>query len=173
MAPKGKWAQGITPRNFCWIIKDKLAVCERPGGYGANHRRVRRQEEIIWIREQGFSRVVSLLTSPHNLHNYDELGMAWLHRPFNPLDMPRPVVAALYPELRALLRSGEKLLLHGSELGDGLTGLMAGYLLWTGMVPEGPRAISMMEQLTARQLGPTARQLVSLAQELRLEAASA
>ncbi len=173
MAPKGKWAQGITPRNFCWIIKDKLAVCERPGGYGTNHRRVRRQEEIIWIREQGFSLVVSLLTSPHNLHNYDELGVVWLHRPFNPLDSPRASVASFYPELRDLLRGGEKLVLHGSELGDGLTGLMAGYLLWTNMVPEGPRAISMMEQLTQRQLGPLARQLVSLAHELRTNAATA
>ena len=51
MAPKGKWAAGITPRNFCWVVRDRLAVCERPGGYGANHRRVRRQEEIIWLRE--------------------------------------------------------------------------------------------------------------------------
>jgi hypothetical protein len=132
VAPKGKWAQGITPRNFSWIIKDKLAVCERPGGYGANHRRVRRQEEIIWIREQGFTHVVSLLSSPHNLHNYDELGMPWLHRPFNPLDNPRHTVGAFYPELRELLRNGEKLIMHGSELGDGITGLMAGYLLWTG-----------------------------------------
>ena len=81
---KGKWAQGIKPRNFAWVITDKLAVCERPGGYGANHRRVRRQEEIIWIREQGFTRVISLIPSPHNLHNYDELGVAWLHRPFPP-----------------------------------------------------------------------------------------
>ena len=43
---RGKWALGITPRNFTWFMKDKLAVCERPGGYGDNHRRVRRQEEI-------------------------------------------------------------------------------------------------------------------------------
>ena len=28
---RGKWAQGIQPRNFAWIIKDHLAVCERPG----------------------------------------------------------------------------------------------------------------------------------------------
>lgn len=173
MAPKGKWAQGITPRNFCWIIKDKLAVCERPGGYGPNHRRVRRQEEIIWIREQGFTHVVSLLTSPHNLHNYDELGMAWLHWPFNALDNPRGAVATLYPELRDLLRQGEKLVLHSSELGDSMTGLMAGYLLWTGMVPEGPRAISIVEQLTQRQLGPLARQLVATAEDLRPDAASA
>ena len=82
MTPKGKWARGIVPRNFHWIVKDQLAVCERPGGYGANHRRVRRQEEIIWLRESGFGCVISLIPSPHNLHNYDELGVAWQHRPF-------------------------------------------------------------------------------------------
>ena len=30
MAAKGKWAQGIEPRHFSWIIKDQLAICERP-----------------------------------------------------------------------------------------------------------------------------------------------
>ena len=30
---KGKWAAGIPPRNFTWIIKDRLAVSERPGGF--------------------------------------------------------------------------------------------------------------------------------------------
>ena len=44
---KGKWAQGIQPRQFSWVIKEQLAVCERPGGYGTNHRRVRRQEEVL------------------------------------------------------------------------------------------------------------------------------
>ena len=72
---KGKWAAGISPRNFAWIIKDRLAVSERPGGYARTHRRVRRQEEIIWIREQGFTRVISLLASPHNLHAYEELAL--------------------------------------------------------------------------------------------------
>ena len=37
MAVKGKWAQGIEPRHFCWIITNQLAICERPGGFGANH----------------------------------------------------------------------------------------------------------------------------------------
>ena len=58
---KGKWAAGIPPRNFTWVIKDHLAVSERPGGFSVNHRRVRRQEEIIWLRVQGFGRVISLL----------------------------------------------------------------------------------------------------------------
>ena len=75
VAMKGKWAQGIHPRNFHWIMKDQLAVCERPGGYGANHRRVRRQEEIIWVREQGFTLRGLAHPAPHNLHNYDELGV--------------------------------------------------------------------------------------------------
>ncbi len=73
---RGRWALGIKPRHFTWILTDKLAICERPGGYGENHRRVRRQEEIIWIRENGFGCVISLIPAPHNLHNYDELGVA-------------------------------------------------------------------------------------------------
>ena len=47
---RGKWALGIQPRDLIWIIKDQLAICERPGGYGASHRKVRRQEEVIWLR---------------------------------------------------------------------------------------------------------------------------
>ena len=114
---KGKWAQGITPRNFVWVLKDRLAICERPGGYGANHRRVRRQEEIIWIREQGFTHVISLIAAPHNLHNYDELGVAWLHRPQQPHDDPVEFQLALYTEVRDLLAKGEKLLIHQEEVG--------------------------------------------------------
>ncbi len=167
MAPKGKWAAGIVPRNFSWVIRERLAVCERPGGYGTNHRRVRRQEEIIWIREQGFTCVVSVLPSPHNLHNYDELGMPWVHRPFSPGEGSRECIAALYPQLRDLLASGGRIVVHRNELGDPVVGLMAGYLAWSGMVPDGPRAISIIEQITHRQLGPVGRNLVGLALEQR------
>ena len=171
MAPmKGKWAQGITPRNFVWVLKDRLAVCERPGGYGANHRRVRRQEEIIWIREQGFTHVVSLIAASHNLHNYDELGVAWIHRPQGPHDDPVVFQRNLYTELRNLLGKGEKLLLHQEEVGDRVCGLVAGYLLWAHLVPYGPQAISVTERLTGRQLGPHGRELVTIADELRREA---
>ena len=88
---RGKWALGITPRNFTWFMKDKLAVCERPGGYGDNHRRVRRQEEIIWLRENGFGCVISIIPAPHNLHNYDELGPAVPAPPVHRHRRPGPV----------------------------------------------------------------------------------
>jgi hypothetical protein len=163
VAVKGKWAQGIQPRNFAWVMKDRLAVCERPGGYGANHRRVRRQEEIIWIREQGFTCVVSVIPSPHNLHNYDELGVTWIHRPFGPHDEARVTLEELYPELQAMLAAGGKLLLHGEELGDRISGLIAGYLVWAGLVATGPEATSLTERLVHRQIGPVGRELVAVA----------
>jgi hypothetical protein len=160
---KGKWAQGITPRNFHWVIKDQLAVCERPGGYGMNHRRVRRQEEIIWIRENDFDFVISLIPSPHNLHNYDELDVAWIHRPFAQADDAALFLDHLYPELRALLSTGKKVLVHQEELGDLVSGVMAGYLLWAGLIETGPKAISITERLVSRQLGPYGRELVAVA----------
>ncbi len=163
---RGKWAAGIPPRNFTWIIKDRLAVSERPGGYARNHRRVRRQEEIIWLREQGFNRVVSLLGSTHNLHAYDELGIPWSHIPFSALDDPRIVLPELYGKVHAWLAEGEKILVHQEDLGDRLMGVMAGYLLRAGMIKSGPQAIAVLERIVARQMGPPGRELVALAPTL-------
>ena len=167
MAVKGKWAQGIPPRNFAWIMKDRFAVSERPGGYGSNHRRVRRQEEIIWVREQGFTCVISIIPAPHNLHNYDELGVTWRHRPLGAHDDNVEWLATFYPELRALLAEGQKLLLHGEELGDRVCGIVTGYLVWSGLVPDGPQAITLIERMVERQLGPTGRELVADAAALK------
>ena len=87
------------------MLKDKLAVCERPGGYGDNHRRVRRQEEIIWIRENGFGCLISIIPAPHNLHNYEELGVNYRHRPFTGDDLG-PWLKTFYGELKSLLDAG-------------------------------------------------------------------
>ena len=163
---KGKWATGIEPRNFVWVIKDRLAACERPGGYARNHRRIRRQEEIIWIRNGGFTRVISLLPSPHNLHAYDELGVTWEHLPFPPHAEARAMLADLYPRIRGWLAHGEKLLLHQEELGDIVVGVLAGYLVYAGLIPAGPQAIAILEELTHRPLGPPGRELVAVAASL-------
>jgi len=165
VASKGKWAQGIRPRNFHWVISERLAVCERPGGYAANHRKVRREEEIIWIREQQFTCVVSLISAPLNLHHYDELGVVWRHRPV-PEDELAIFENAFFRELRTLLESGARVLIHADELSDRLCGLIAGYLLWSGLVEDSPRTVTIIERLTQRQLGPTGRELVAIASTL-------
>ncbi|MFV0524193.1 MAG: hypothetical protein ACK5RL_06820 [Acidimicrobiales bacterium] len=163
---KGKWAQGIQPRQFQWIIQDQLAVCERPGGYGQNHRRVRRQEEVIWIRENGFSFVVSLIPSDHNLHSYDELGLPWKHWPFPPSANLEVALPQIYSELNRLIGEGRRLLLHGEELSDRMAGFMAGYLRWTGMVPVTHQAIIVVERIFGRQMGPQGRNIVAVAEQL-------
>ena len=72
----------------------------------------------------------------------------------------------VYPELRDLLAAGQKLLLHEEQLSDRIAGLVAGYLVWAGLVPEGPRAITITEQILQRQMGAQGRELVALAAEL-------
>jgi hypothetical protein len=167
---KGKWAKGIEPRMFCWIIKDRMAASERPGGYARNHRRVRRMEEIIWLREHGFTRVISLLDSPHNLHAYEEM------------DLPHTQVALgvaggdlverlpdVYDTLAELLDDPEqRILVHLEEFGDRLCGVLAGYLLYAGLVEAGPMAISVVERLTSRQMGPPGREVVAVTLEEKL-----
>jgi len=158
---RGKWAAGIPPRNFTWIIKDELAVSERPGGSAPNHRRVRRQEEIIWLRVQGFNRVVSLLPSPHNLAAYDEGEVAWSHFPLGPGADTNEVLADLYANLDSWLSAGERILLHQEELGDRVMGVVAGYLLWAHRLAGGPQAIAVTERLVGRQMGPLGRDVVA------------
>ncbi|MHB8330296.1 MAG: hypothetical protein ACYDD6_11860 [Acidimicrobiales bacterium] len=163
---KGKWATGISPRNFTWIVQDHLAVSERPGGFAPNHRRVRRQEEIIWLRVQGFNRVVSLLPSPHNLAAYDEGALAWSHFPLSPAGDVREPMVDLYRHLAGWLHDGERVLVHQEELSDRMMGVIGGYLLWSGRLPGGPQAIAVIERLVGHQMGPAGRDLVALAASL-------
>lgn len=163
---KGRWAQGMAPRNFAWVLRDHLAVCERPGGYGASHRRIRRTEEIVWMKAQGFTTVVSTLAAPHNLHAYDEADLPWRHFPFVGVDDPATVLSLLYPELRALLGAGERVLLHHDEAGDHLQGVVAGYLVFAELVDEAARATAVVERLLQRPMGPLGRELVAAATAL-------
>jgi len=78
----------------------------------------------------------------------------------------RDVLAELYPSLHRWLRVGERLLLHQEELGDRVMGVAAGYLLWSGLLPDGPRAITAMEQLLRRQMGTVGRTIVTVVEEV-------
>ena len=163
---RGKWAQGIPPRFFEWIIKGGLAVSERPGGYARNHRKVRRHEELLWLRNQGFTRIVSLLPSPHNLHAYDEHEIPATHLPFGPHDEPSAVLPELYGRLRGWLADGERVLVHQEELNDRLMGVVAGYLRWSGMIPDSAQAIAVVERILRRQMGSDGRLIVAAAPTL-------
>ena len=62
---------GLKPREFVWVIAGRLAVCERIGGYGFQHRRVRREEEITGLRNEAkITTIVSLLPGNQNVNSY-------------------------------------------------------------------------------------------------------
>lgn len=160
---RGRWAQGLEPRFFCWVVRDRLAASERPGGFARSHRKIRRQEELIWLGQNGFTRVISLLDSPHNLHAYDEAGILYEHVPLGRHDELGDRLGAIYESVaRRLDVPTEKVLLHHEEFGDRLQGIIAGYLLYSGLVDEGPHAIVASERLCGRELGATGREIVAI-----------
>ncbi len=163
---KGKWATGIPPRNFTWIIRDRLALSERPGGFAPNHRRVRRQEELIWLRGQGFTKVVSLLPSQHNLQAYEDERLGYAHYPLTPGVDPRSVLVDAYQDIDASVRAGDQILVHQEELGERVMGVAAGYLVWSRRVPAQPQAIALVEHLLGHQMGSGGRELVVVAAAL-------
>ncbi len=167
---KGKWAQGIPPRDFKWVIKDKFAIAEKLGGYGDQHRAVRRQEEVIWVRERRFRYVISLQPGD-DLSGYDELGVRWKHWPLSPAGELEASLSVIYNELQRLIRSDSPILIHMEEVSDRLAGFIGGYLVYTGMVPEISESIQLTEKLMERPLGPAGRQMVTTAHKIAAEEA--
>jgi len=163
---RGKWAAGIPPRHLTWVLPERFAASERPGGQSASHRKVRRQEEIIWLRENGFTVVISLLNAPQNLAAYSELGVRWSHHPVPTTGDQGPALTALFTEFARHQAANEVVLVHDDELGDRTIGIVAGYLAWTGRLPDAPTAMSIVERLFGRPLGPEGRALVVAATEL-------
>jgi hypothetical protein len=171
---RGRWAQGLEPRGFTWVIKDRLAASERPGGFARNHRKVRRQEELIWLAGSGFTHVLSLLESPHNLHAYDEAQIAYEHLPLGRHDEWPARLPVVYSTLKKWLDDpAERVLIHHEEFGERLLGVLAGYLLYSGVVADGAHAIVLIERLTGRQLGAPGREVVAATIDAGLAGAGA
>lgn len=154
---RGKWAAGIEPRGFTWVYRGILAVSERPGGSTAVHRRVRRDEELLWLKHQGFTRVISILPVMQNLSAYVEHGLTASHYPLRGGSAQRDVLDACYKDLAASMRDTQVVLLHGDDVSDRLLGVVAGYLVWSGRAPSVPGSIALVERLFRRSVGPDGR----------------
>jgi hypothetical protein len=83
-------------------------------------------------------------------------------------ELPRRL-QEIYATLARLLDDpDERLLVHYEEFGDRLIGVFAGYLIYTGLVPEGPHAIQVLEKQTGRQMGSVGREIVAATLSERL-----
>ncbi len=155
-----KKTTGLEPRGFHWVIKGRLAVSERIGGYGFQHRRVRREEEIIWLQQHGINSVLSLLGSNQNSSAYESAGMAFSSYPVD-TDLEPEEAERVFEAIAAALEPPDAVVLvHRDTIDDTLAGLLAGYLIYAGMLDDPILATDVIQRILARAIGPEGRRLI-------------
>ncbi len=153
-------ATGLEPRDFRWVIAGKLAVSERIGGYGFQHRRVRRTEEIAWIKSHGVTAVLSLLAGGQNIASYEADGLATYEVPLGG-EIEEEDVSRVLETMRAVLSEpGAVLLVHRDTVDDTVAGLLGGYLVYSGLIDDPIIATSLIQEIVGRPIGPEGRRLI-------------
>jgi hypothetical protein len=142
------------------VIAGRLAISERIGGYGFQHRRVRREEEIIWLTEQGVNTVVSLMPGNQNQAAYEGATFRFFHYPIeddlDPVDVDK--VFAILDD--AMNYKDVSVLVHRELIDDMLVGLMGGYLVHAELIKDPIVATSVIQEISGRPLGPEGRRLI-------------
>lgn len=152
---------GLKPREFVWVIQGRLAVSERIGGYGIQHRRVRREEEILWLKEEaGISTIFSLLGSTQNLASYRDSGFDVRGEPLTGEYEPADVQRVFKGLDEALQDPKAVVLVHRDLVDDTLAGVLAGYLVYCKLVDDPILAAALIQEILKRPLGPEGRSLI-------------
>ncbi len=151
----------LQPRGFRWIITSRLAVSERLGGLGAAHRKVRRQQEVLWLQKEAqITDVVTLLANNQNIKVYQESGFITHQVPISS-EMVENERRSLYDKLAELLSNPQtRVLVHREIIDEDLGGLMSGFLVDSGLVTSPVQAVTIVEQILGRPLGARGRSLV-------------
>lgn len=152
---------GLEPRSFTWVIARRLAVAERIGGHGFQHRRVRREEEINWLKSVGVNAVLSLLDGNQNLASYEKAGLRAANEPLPELTVDG-VKGVLKAMSRMLSKPDRVLLVHRDIIDDTLAGVLAGYLVHSRRVEDPIMATALIQEILRRPLGPEARAIIPL-----------
>lgn len=158
---RGKWAQGIQPRDFMWVLKDQIALCERLGGKGSSHRPIRRQEEIVWVLNNDFDLTISLIPGTHNLEAYTKLGLSHRHWPVVEGEDPTINLPRIYEQMGIALDNGKRMLMHRITLDDVVMGFIGGFLLWGGYLETATDTTVMVERLFSKQVGSKGRVIIN------------
>lgn len=150
---------GLEPRDFTWVIQSRLAVSERIGGYGFQHRRVRREEEIAWLLNAGVTSVLSLLDGNQNVAAYEESELGAFHEPLS--DLEPETIAKVFEAMDLAFESPESvLLIHRDIIDDGVAGVLAGFLVHSGLIDDPIVAMAAIQEILKRPLGPEARAII-------------
>ena len=151
---------GLKPIDFNLIIEGKLAVSECIGGAVLTPRKIRREEEIQWIKSQGINAIFSLLDSDFNLKNYQEVGFRTYHYPLTD-DVPMESLNIIFEAIKeALLDKERKLLIHREYLDEEVPGILAGYLIYSKLLDDPILARTILEKILEKPLSPKAIALI-------------
>ncbi len=153
---------GLKPRGFVWVIQDRLAVSDRIGGNGFQHRRVRREEEINWIvREAKVTAVVNLIVGHPNQQSYQEAGLATYSCPVDGSPTQAQVTEIHAVLDQALAAPSARALVHRETVDDVVAGLMGSYLISKRLLEDPIVAAAVIQEIIGRPLGPDGRALIS------------
>jgi hypothetical protein len=143
------------------VITGRLAVSDRIGGSGFQHRKVRREEEIRWLTEQGVNTILSFLAPGQNRTAYDAAGFAVLTHTVDGMPEEAEDIEAIFASMdEALAEPDAVVLIHRDTIDETLSGLLAGYLVYSGLVEDPIVATMTIEEILGRPLGPEGRRLI-------------
>lgn len=113
------------PRRIWWARRRKLCALERPGGGGRSHRPQRRADEIEYLKGAGVRLVVSVMPTRHNLNDYEQAGLDYVHLPVDEDEAGLEEVEAV---LRRELRKRGAVAIHANRHTDFVAGACAAWL---------------------------------------------
>lgn len=157
---------GLKPRDFVWVIAGRLAVSQRIGGHGFQHRRVRREEEIVWLKNDAkITTVVSLLSGNQNVNAYEDVEFNVYHEPLpQEFEMDADLPRVLGTLDKALSEPGAVVLVHRDTVDDTIAGVLGGYLIYSGLLSDPIKAAAVIQEILGRPLGPLGRSMMTRSQ---------
>ena len=155
-----KKSTGLEPRGFRWVITGRMAVAERIGGYGFQHRKVRREEEITWLKDQGINTIVSLLGPNQNSFAYEAAGLTFVSIEVDDELEPEDAIPVFESLHEAMSVPGAVTLVHRDTIDDTLGGLLSGYLIYAEILDDPIVATDVIQRILGRPIGPEGRRLI-------------
>jgi len=140
------------PRNFSWLIEEKLAGCGRPES----------EAELIGLQNAGIKVIISLTGTPLNPEPVSRLGFAYLHSHISGTSAPSALqLSEIVEYITARNAESKPVVVHCGE-GRGRTGtVLAAYLVSKGLKADDairrvrelrPGSIESLEQENAVRL---------------------
>ncbi len=113
------------------------------------------------MKEQGINTVLTFLPSSQNSAAYEAAGFRVFSHPVEGFPDEGEEVEAIFAAMdTSLAPAGASVLIHRDTIDDAMSGILAGYLVHSGLVEDPIIATSVIQEIVGRPLGPKGRSLI-------------